>query len=197
MEANPPGIEKSNQILWSTTSDDQDIRNSSDHVVKSYTCAFCKRGFSNAQALGGHMNIHRRDRAKLRQFAEENLPTLDISTNRNPIEPLDASEERINENILRSSEEKSCTPGRSCTPYREDDEIEELQQLPFFAEKPSSASSDTNVSNSSCTEENGEKRNQLRQSHASRVELDLELRLGPEPESDHEQTSIAITKEFF
>ncbi|CAL1396457.1 unnamed protein product [Linum trigynum] len=30
---------------------------------RSYECSFCKRGFTNAQALGGHMNIHRRDRA--------------------------------------------------------------------------------------------------------------------------------------
>ncbi|KAI4963123.1 hypothetical protein ZWY2020_058225 [Hordeum vulgare] len=29
-----------------------------------YGCVFCKRGFTTAQALGGHMNIHRRDRAK-------------------------------------------------------------------------------------------------------------------------------------
>uniref|UniRef100_A0A0D9WE33 C2H2-type domain-containing protein n=1 Tax=Leersia perrieri TaxID=77586 RepID=A0A0D9WE33_9ORYZ len=29
-----------------------------------YECVFCKRGFTTAQALGGHMNIHRRDRAK-------------------------------------------------------------------------------------------------------------------------------------
>ncbi|CAJ2628097.1 transcriptional regulator TAC1-like protein [Trifolium pratense] len=30
----------------------------------SYECTFCKRGFTNAQALGGHMNIHRKDRSK-------------------------------------------------------------------------------------------------------------------------------------
>ncbi|CAK7327995.1 unnamed protein product [Dovyalis caffra] len=30
---------------------------------RSYECSFCKRGFTNAQALGGHMNIHRKDRA--------------------------------------------------------------------------------------------------------------------------------------
>lgn len=30
---------------------------------RSYGCIFCKRGFTNAQALGGHMNIHRKDRA--------------------------------------------------------------------------------------------------------------------------------------
>ncbi|GLJ41702.1 hypothetical protein SUGI_0863090 [Cryptomeria japonica] len=28
-----------------------------------YECMFCKRGFSRAEALGGHMNIHRRHRA--------------------------------------------------------------------------------------------------------------------------------------
>jgi len=29
-------------------------------------CSFCKREFRSAQALGGHMNVHRRDRARLR-----------------------------------------------------------------------------------------------------------------------------------
>ncbi|KAF2302493.1 hypothetical protein GH714_036558 [Hevea brasiliensis] len=33
---------------------------------RSYECIFCKRGFTTAQALGGHMNIHRKDRAKPR-----------------------------------------------------------------------------------------------------------------------------------
>ncbi|KAE8665417.1 Bet1-like SNARE 1-1 family protein [Hibiscus syriacus] len=31
---------------------------------RSYECVFCKRGFTTAQALGGHMNIHRQERAK-------------------------------------------------------------------------------------------------------------------------------------
>ncbi|RVX22334.1 Transcriptional regulator TAC1 [Vitis vinifera] len=34
---------------------------------RSYECTYCKRGFTNAQALGGHMNIHRKDRAKTKQ----------------------------------------------------------------------------------------------------------------------------------
>ncbi|KAI3453419.1 hypothetical protein Pfo_010082 [Paulownia fortunei] len=32
---------------------------------RSYLCTFCRREFRSAQALGGHMNVHRRDRARL------------------------------------------------------------------------------------------------------------------------------------
>ncbi|XP_024971113.1 zinc finger protein 10-like [Cynara cardunculus var. scolymus] len=34
---------------------------------RSYSCSFCRREFRSAQALGGHMNVHRRERAKLKQ----------------------------------------------------------------------------------------------------------------------------------
>ncbi|URE39608.1 hypothetical protein MUK42_17185 [Musa troglodytarum] len=34
--------------------------------ARSFDCAFCRRGFSNAQALGGHMNMHRKEKAKLK-----------------------------------------------------------------------------------------------------------------------------------
>ncbi|KAF8396816.1 hypothetical protein HHK36_018449 [Tetracentron sinense] len=34
---------------------------------RSYPCSFCRREFRSAQALGGHMNVHRRDRARLKQ----------------------------------------------------------------------------------------------------------------------------------
>ncbi|XP_057773484.1 transcriptional regulator SUPERMAN [Salvia miltiorrhiza] len=35
---------------------------------RSYTCTFCRREFRSAQALGGHMNVHRRDRARLHEM---------------------------------------------------------------------------------------------------------------------------------
>lgn len=48
---------------------------------RSYFCSFCKREFKSAQALGGHMNVHRRDRARLRQQQAQPqrlpLPLLD------------------------------------------------------------------------------------------------------------------------
>ncbi|XP_022145913.1 transcriptional regulator SUPERMAN-like [Momordica charantia] len=68
MDHNPSGN--------SATADDDSKKNSSsaadesDHASndmgtgRSYECVFCKRGFTTAQALGGHMNIHRKDRVK-------------------------------------------------------------------------------------------------------------------------------------
>jgi C2H2-type zinc finger len=47
---------------------------------RSYGCSFCKREFRSAQALGGHMNVHRRERARLRQYS----PPWDKPPNPNP-----------------------------------------------------------------------------------------------------------------
>ncbi|TKY49182.1 Transcriptional regulator SUPERMAN [Spatholobus suberectus] len=46
---------------------DQDYENGFPWPPRSYTCSFCRKEFKSAQALGGHMNVHRRDRARLRQ----------------------------------------------------------------------------------------------------------------------------------
>ncbi|KAL5848979.1 hypothetical protein ACOSQ4_006992 [Xanthoceras sorbifolium] len=53
---------------------------------RSYTCSFCKREFRSAQALGGHMNVHRRDRARLRQSPPRDgqYPFLNLNVNPNP-----------------------------------------------------------------------------------------------------------------
>ncbi|KAG2289763.1 hypothetical protein Bca52824_049367 [Brassica carinata] len=40
---------------------------------RSYSCSFCRREFKSAQALGGHMNVHRRDRARLKQSDDQYL----------------------------------------------------------------------------------------------------------------------------
>ncbi|KAL3499877.1 hypothetical protein ACH5RR_038970 [Cinchona calisaya] len=46
---------------------------------RSYTCTFCRREFRSAQALGGHMNVHRRDRARLHQAHPEIINTTSPS----------------------------------------------------------------------------------------------------------------------
>ncbi|KAI9115953.1 hypothetical protein K1719_012883 [Acacia pycnantha] len=96
--------------------------------ARSYTCTFCKRGFSNAQALGGHMNIHRRDRAKLKQSSEENLLSLDISV-KNP-----------NNNSTCTSDDDDQPPTSYNKPSNSEEKVsfqwdssETLPSNPFFA----------------------------------------------------------------
>ncbi|KVH94659.1 transcriptional regulator TAC1-like [Cynara cardunculus var. scolymus] len=60
-----------NQVVVSESSDEAidtvQERNTTQTTGRSYECTFCKRGFTNAQALGGHMNIHRKHKAKLKE----------------------------------------------------------------------------------------------------------------------------------
>lgn len=186
MEINPPSVEKFEQIACNL--DEQ----GSGEQVRAYTCTFCKRGFSNAQALGGHMNIHRKDRAKLKQTEDESLLSVDMA-NKNPLIHPQPSADNLSQ--LGSTEGKDCTLKRPLTLSGEDDispsgkdGMEKLHQLSLFSEKPSK-SNDQRASSAGGHEE------KTRHSHhgSSQKELDLELRLGPEP---HE-TSASGSREFF
>ncbi|XP_021842219.2 transcriptional regulator SUPERMAN-like [Spinacia oleracea] len=70
-----------------------------------YSCNFCQREFRSAQALGGHMNIHRRDRARLRDLSLNNNPLLsndnsDQNPNPNPnINPISNPSPNNNPNL--------------------------------------------------------------------------------------------------
>ncbi|KAJ1391830.1 Zinc finger C2H2-type [Sesbania bispinosa] len=55
--------------------DQQEVQDDSAGTKRSYDCTFCKRGFTNAQALGGHMNIHRKERTNK---AKQNTPNNNI-----------------------------------------------------------------------------------------------------------------------
>lgn len=48
---------------------------------RSYTCTYCRREFRSAQALGGHMNVHRRDRARLHQASPNAIKPSSSSSN--------------------------------------------------------------------------------------------------------------------
>lgn len=84
-QAHPPEIENPPGPCWmwnpnmqATTEEDEswEVRafaQDTNHAMgttwppRSYTCTFCRREFRSAQALGGHMNVHRRERARLHQ----------------------------------------------------------------------------------------------------------------------------------
>ncbi|KAL6505194.1 hypothetical protein OROGR_025011 [Orobanche gracilis] len=54
---------------------------------RNYRCSFCKKEFKSAQALGGHMNVHRRDRARMRlssPSSSESPPNPNPNPNPNP-----------------------------------------------------------------------------------------------------------------
>ncbi|KAF9597586.1 hypothetical protein IFM89_019954 [Coptis chinensis] len=170
METEPPCLEKSDQKSL-TTDDDE-----GPTYVRSYECTFCKRGFSNAQALGGHMNIHRKDRAKLKQPSNHNKFTFLNITKKNLSYPSISS--------IENKSEKEYTENRWpwIIPEEEDDvakgesNVGELRQLQLFVESPSSSEDRKLKRRGGCEE----RMTQL--SHGSgKMDLDLELRLGPEP----------------
>ncbi|XP_027348720.1 probable transcriptional regulator RABBIT EARS [Abrus precatorius] len=73
---------------WEVRAFAEDTRNimATTWPPRSYSCTFCRREFRSAQALGGHMNVHRRDRARLHHHhshhhhqASPNNPTSSLS----------------------------------------------------------------------------------------------------------------------
>ncbi|KAK7324523.1 hypothetical protein VNO77_28147 [Canavalia gladiata] len=58
-------------LIWESHNNNgdhhEDYMNGFPWPPRSYNCSFCRKEFKSAQALGGHMNVHRRDRARLRQ----------------------------------------------------------------------------------------------------------------------------------
>ena len=85
---------------------------------RSYTCSFCRKEFKSAQALGGHMNVHRRDRARLRQSP----PTTDhghgpmLNLNLNPTTTTNPSFSTSSLSLLPSSSSSvSCASHKPVT----------------------------------------------------------------------------------
>ncbi|KAG5246309.1 zinc finger family protein [Salix suchowensis] len=158
---------------------------------RNYPCSFCKRQFSSAQALGGHMNVHRRDRAKLRQlppwfFKFPECPT----SNPNP-----------NDHLLSSSSKFSPCPDHTHdhSPYlnsfsspccREKKSIVECHQSKDLKKKKSNAGAVFGVGelkrnfSQECDQREALRRSEIINSDMEtgcedpKEVLDLELRLG-------------------
>ncbi|XP_055831700.1 zinc finger protein 10-like [Solanum dulcamara] len=60
---------KDDDNSWEVRAFEEDTGNSMGATwpPRFYTCTFCRKEFRSAQALGGHMNVHRRDRVRLNQ----------------------------------------------------------------------------------------------------------------------------------
>ncbi|KAI3447714.1 hypothetical protein Pfo_004379 [Paulownia fortunei] len=63
---------------------------------RSYSCSFCRREFRSAQALGGHMNVHRRDRARLKQSS---IPQLEVVPQNHALNPCTSFDDPFSSHI--------------------------------------------------------------------------------------------------
>ncbi|XP_071720727.1 uncharacterized protein [Rutidosis leptorrhynchoides] len=138
----------------------------------TYTCSFCKRGFSNAQALGGHMNVHRKERANLLQ--ESIQETLISQSSMDYGESQSFNDENISDGVSRlrpwrSTEENNCPE----SPIKEDHHGVNFKkpslQLSLRIESSSTSDQPSLISNTKLSSLS---------SSAAAAEVDLELRLG-------------------
>ncbi|KAE8039116.1 hypothetical protein FH972_011558 [Carpinus fangiana] len=146
-------------------------------TARSYDCTYCRRGFSNAQDLGGHMNIHRKEKAKHKRYDhidhESHQPSSDIPRLIIPSYP----------------------PTPKSSSWLLDTHVGDVKQLRLFVETPSDK--DQKPGSSSSSQLHGKTEKGLSSSSTydlSGSEIDLELRLGPEPQ---DPSAPSGTKKFF
>ncbi|XP_060189120.1 probable transcriptional regulator RABBIT EARS [Lycium barbarum] len=131
------------------SSNDQDVvQQEQEHymggVGRFYECVFCKQGFNTAQALGGHMNIHRKDKASKKKPSTTH--TLLSSSNKPDIQnSLSGSNLRCYNNVAEA----------------------QSSYVPYF---PSSASTSTSTNGEFCLNHN---RSSSRIDHHNRQCLNL------------------------
>ncbi|XP_030470028.1 transcriptional regulator SUPERMAN-like [Syzygium oleosum] len=149
-------------------------------VKRSYECTFCKRGFTNAQALGGHMNIHRKDRAKGKQ-APSASPTM-----RKIYDPYVISSNHIGSKSGRvppdydlgkddEAQRNYCHKGLQASAMNPNNYLESLHSLQRGDDIILDASLSLRIGPSNMERTCEVKRDE------NREEVDLELRLGRDP----------------
>jgi len=178
VETNQMESDHDHQAAISENPSDGEDQGASHVTPRSYECNFCRRGFSNAQALGGHMNIHRKDKAKLKQQQSSNQTQVQPSLDKGvpPQDQTKSGEEPPKWNWNVSSEEH-VSSGATHT-----------RQLPLFEESPTSSETLKPPQGQNTTE------GALISTRDSSLELDLELRPGIEPQDSSAETG---TRNFF
>uniref|UniRef100_A0A7N0UTH8 C2H2-type domain-containing protein n=1 Tax=Kalanchoe fedtschenkoi TaxID=63787 RepID=A0A7N0UTH8_KALFE len=161
---------------------------------RSYTCSFCRREFKSAQALGGHMNVHRRDRARLKQalsprrsdtkadFSPQQQTTSIVTSSEESTKVAVGGGDLLNKQerpcVLKSSgqEKEYDVSTRLCMGLSLDEvaKCKKLKSASFVWVEPCLAVVQSSPSNHHDARQHG-----LIQSKMSLMEeLDLELRLG-------------------
>ncbi|XP_024994821.1 transcriptional regulator SUPERMAN-like [Cynara cardunculus var. scolymus] len=173
---------------WEVKAFAEDTRNVTGMTwpPRSYTCTFCRREFQSAQALGGHMNVHRRDRARLHQ-SQPHLknPNLSSSSLLIPTQEVVANGGLCllysipnPSTIFNPSSINSVQGSPSISPHPNTNK--------FINASVASHSFNSSVSNSSNTEASNHKSNEevlslykkRRKTDSMVAGVDLELRLG-------------------
>ncbi|PNX79667.1 putative transcriptional regulator RABBIT EARS-like protein [Trifolium pratense] len=101
--------------------------------ARNYACSFCKREFRSAQALGGHMNVHRRDRARLRSSLISSWVNPDQCPNTN-------NNTKPNPTITTTTTTNSLLSPSTQSPLS-NDEIFNVSSNPYLTLSSSSSSS--------------------------------------------------------
>lgn len=181
--------------------DEDQVMIQEEHI-RSYECTFCKRGFTNAQALGGHMNIHRKDKAKMKQSASSS--SLSMSSNKMPVDDISkiiSTPARLPWVIPSTTTEgrgRGEDRGEITSSTMEETLKGKVRQLQLF-EKSSNMDQKFRVHQVLPLEASSDQKMVPPFQHGSTVsELDLELRLGPEPQnSTPSSTPTGCSRHFF
>nr|GMD22229.1 transcriptional regulator SUPERMAN-like [Ipomoea batatas] len=103
MNISPAHHRQQETVDWPAAEVQHNNNNDVDPMVlgRSYDCVFCKRGFNTAQALGGHMNIHRKNKDR---------PAARHSGNGTFSDKINSTD------IVRGGDQQNSSPGSSTCP---------------------------------------------------------------------------------